>query len=73
MGVKVWLEWLRLKKNKHVFGLVLQGYNIKSGDVNKHVFGLVLQGYNIKSGAVNKRDLLRKSDIKISHNIDRHK
>ena len=53
-GFKVWLEWLRLKKNKHVFGLVLQGYNIKSG-------------------AVNKGDLLRKSDIKISHNIDRHK
>jgi hypothetical protein len=91
-GFKVWLEWLRLKKNKHVFGLVLQGYDIKSGDINKHVFGLVLQdyniksgdvkkhvfglvlqGYNIKSGAVNKGDLLRKSDIKISHNIDRHK
>lgn len=54
MGVKVWVEWLRLKTNKHVFGLVLQGYDIKSGDVNK-------------------RDLLRKSDIKISHNIDLHK
>lgn len=34
MKVKVWLEWLRLKTNKHVFGLVLQSY-IKSGAVNK--------------------------------------